>query len=97
MEVIKHNSGKAIGQISVRNTIATMAPSEEWVSQPGEIKLSYAQVCCSTYGAETGKQCLAGVIFAGAWWHLGTTGICAIMYLGFKAEESEDESATDGR
>lgn len=56
MEIIRHNSGKAIGQISVRNTIATMAPGEEWVSQPGEIKLSYAQVCCSTYGAETGKQ-----------------------------------------
>lgn len=38
-----------------------------------------------------GVACLAGVIFAGAWWHLGTTGICAIMYLAFKAEEPEDE------
>lgn len=38
-----------------------------------------------------GIGCLAGVIFAGAWWHLGTTAICAIMYLAFKSEDTEDE------
>ena len=56
MEIIKHTSGKAIGQISVRNTIATMERGEEWTAEPGDIKLGYAQVCCSQYGAETGKQ-----------------------------------------
>lgn len=56
MEIIKHTSGKAIGQISVQNTIATMEVGESWTTQPDEIKLGYAQVCCSKYGAETGKQ-----------------------------------------
>lgn len=56
MEIIKHTTGKAIGQISVRNTIATMAVGEEWKTTREEVKLSYAQVCCSKYGAETGKH-----------------------------------------
>lgn len=56
MEIIRHTTGKAIGQISVLNTIATMERDEEWHASPDEIKLGYAQVCCSKYGADTGKQ-----------------------------------------
>ncbi len=56
MEIITHTSGKAIGQIAVLNTLATMEPGEVWITHQDEIKLTYAQVCCSKYGAETGKQ-----------------------------------------
>ena len=38
--------------------------------------------------AVLGLGCLAGVIFAGAYWHLLTGGICAVMYLAFKDEDS---------
>ena len=55
MEIIRHTTGKNIGQISVRNTIDTMDVDETWETSTDEIKLSYAQVCCSRYGAETGK------------------------------------------
>lgn len=47
--------------------------------------------------AALGICCLGGALIAGAWWHLGTTAICALMYLGFKAEEPEDEKTTNGR
>ena len=56
MEIIRHTTGKALGQISVQNTIATMEVGDTWMTTQDEIKLSYAQVCCSKYGAETGKQ-----------------------------------------
>lgn len=55
MEIIRHTTGKALGQISVQNTIATMEVGDTWMTTQDEIKLSYAQVCCSKYGAETGK------------------------------------------
>ena len=55
MEIIKHTTGRNIGQISVLNTIATRAVGEEWKTTREEVKLSYAQVCCSKYGAESGK------------------------------------------
>ena len=32
MEIITHTSGKAIGQIAVLNTLATMEPGEVWVT-----------------------------------------------------------------
>lgn len=38
-----------------------------------------------------GCMCLAGVIFAGAWWHLGTTAVCALMYFACKSEENEGD------
>lgn len=41
-----------------------------------------------------GCICLAGVIFAGAWWHLWTTAICAAMYFVCKSESNDKE---DGR
>lgn len=56
MEIIRHTTGKTIGQISVQNTLATMAVGETWIAGPEDIKLTYAQVCASKYGAETGKQ-----------------------------------------
>jgi hypothetical protein len=56
MEVITHTTGKAIGQISVQNTLATMEVGEVWTTSNDEIKLTYAQVCASEYGASTGKQ-----------------------------------------
>ncbi len=55
MEIIKHTTGKAIGQISVLNTIQTMEVGEEWLTNKEEVKLTYAQVCCSKYGTDTGK------------------------------------------
>ncbi len=56
MEIIKHTSGRAIGRISVLHTIATMNEGEVWETNQEEVKLTNAQVCCSKYGAETGKQ-----------------------------------------
>ena len=56
MEIITHTSGKAIGQIAVRNTLATMEVGDVWTTKPDEIKLSTAQAAASTYGAETDKQ-----------------------------------------
>ena len=38
-----------------------------------------------------GIVCLCGAIFCGAWWHLFTAAICAVMYLGFKSEEKRDD------
>ena len=38
--------------------------------------------------AVLGLGCLAGVIFAGAYWHLLTFGICAVMYLSLRGEEN---------
>lgn len=55
MQIIRHTTGKNIGQISVLNTIETMDPDEIWEASSEEVKLGYVQVCCSRYGAETGK------------------------------------------
>jgi len=33
-----------------------------------------------------GIACLLGVIIAGAWWHLFTTGVCALLYFTHRAE-----------
>lgn len=33
-----------------------------------------------------GCMCLAGAVFTGAWWHLGTAAVCALMFLAFKSE-----------
>lgn len=41
--------------------------------------------------AALGIGALAGVIFAGAYWHLFTVGICALMYLAQRAENRKDE------
>lgn len=39
--------------------------------------------------AGLGIGSLCGVIFAGAWWHLLTAGVCLAMYLTFKSEEKQ--------
>lgn len=44
--------------------------------------------------------CLIGVIFAGAWWHLFTAGICLMMYFAMKVEKgkkTENEEAIKQR
>ena len=38
-----------------------------------------------------GCLCLAGVTFAGAWWHLVTAALCAVMYFAYKSEDNEEE------
>ena len=38
-----------------------------------------------------GCLCLAGVIFAGAWWHLVTAALCALMYFACKSEDNEED------
>lgn len=55
MQIIKHTTGKNIGQISVLNTIDTMEVDEIWETSVDEVKLGYVQVCCSRHGATTGK------------------------------------------
>ena len=55
MQIIRHTTGKNIGQISVLNTIDTMDVDEVWETSTDEVKLGYAQVCCSRHAATTGK------------------------------------------
>ena len=38
-----------------------------------------------------GCLCLAGVIFAGAWWHLVTAALCAVMDFAYKSEDNEED------
>lgn len=56
MEIIKHTSGRAIGRVSVLHTISTMDVNETWETNQEDVKLTNAQVCCSKYGAATGKR-----------------------------------------
>lgn len=48
-------------------------------------KLSPASLIWSVMGL----VCLVAVLVAGAWWHLGSAGVCAAMALAFN-EEKED-------
>ena len=36
-----------------------------------------------------GCMCLAGVIFAGAWWHLFTVALCGLMIMAFLTDDDE--------
>jgi len=56
MEIIIHTTGSAIGKVAVLPTLATMDIDEIWETSTEEVKLNYAQVCASRYGAESGKQ-----------------------------------------
>lgn len=38
-----------------------------------------------------GCMSLAGVIFAGAWWHLTTAVISGLMYFACKSDDYEDD------
>lgn len=55
MEVIKHNTGKDAGRISVLHTIATMAVGETWAVDDGLVVREYARNACSRYGHISGK------------------------------------------
>jgi len=56
MEVIKHNTGKDAGRISVLHTIATMAPGETWAVEEGLVVREYARNACSRYAHISGKS-----------------------------------------
>jgi len=55
MEVIKHNTGKDAGRVSVLHTIATMAVGETWAVEDGLVVREYARNACSRYGHISGK------------------------------------------
>ena len=50
MEIIRHNTGRDAGRISVLHTIATMQPGETWAVEEGLVVLEYARNACSRYG-----------------------------------------------
>ena len=50
MEIIKHNTGKDAGRISVLHTIASMDPGETWAVEDGLVVLDYVRNACSRYG-----------------------------------------------
>ena len=49
MKVIKHESGKDAGRISVLHTISTMAPGETWAVEEGVVQLAYVHSACSRF------------------------------------------------
>jgi len=55
MEIIRHNTGKDAGRISVLHTIATLAVGETWAVEEGLVVREYARNACSRYGHISGK------------------------------------------
>lgn len=55
MEIIKHNTGKDAGRISVLHTIATMEVGESWAVEEGLVVREYARNACSRYAHISGK------------------------------------------
>jgi hypothetical protein len=55
MEIIRHNTGKDAGRISVLHTIATLAVGETWLTNEEEVIREYARNACSRYSHITGK------------------------------------------
>lgn len=55
MEIIKHNTGKDAGRISVLHTIATMEVGESWAVEEGLVVREYARNACSRYSHISGK------------------------------------------
>ena len=55
MEIIKHNTGKDAGRISVLHTIASMDPGETWAVEDGLVVLDYVRNACSRYGRLSGR------------------------------------------
>ena len=47
MEIIRHNTGKDAGRISVLHTLHTMEVGETWNAPETEVVLEYARNCCS--------------------------------------------------
>jgi hypothetical protein len=56
MEIIKHNTGKDAGRISVLHTIATMEVGEIWPVEDGLVVREYVRNACSRYSHITGKS-----------------------------------------
>ena len=46
MEVIKYETGRNAGSISVLRTLNTMAPGDTWAVQEGQVDLSYVHTAC---------------------------------------------------
>jgi hypothetical protein len=42
-----------------------------------------------TVFAVLGAACLAGIILAGAWWHIGSLVICYFMFNAYDSEEED--------
>ena len=55
MEIIRHNTGKDAGRISVLHTLHTMEVGETWNAPETEVVLEYARNACSRYGHISGK------------------------------------------
>ena len=55
MEIIRHNTGKDAGRISVLHTIATMEVGESWAVEDGLVVREYARNACSRYAHLSGK------------------------------------------
>ena len=55
MEIIKHNTGKDAGRISVLHTIATLEVGETWAVEEDLVVREYARNACSRYGHISGK------------------------------------------
>ena len=55
MDIIRHNTGKDAGRISVLHTIATMDVGETWPIDSEAVVLDYARNACSRYGHISGK------------------------------------------
>ena len=39
--------------------------------------------------------CLYGIIFQGAYWHIGTAILCAVMYAALKDDDAEKQGEND--
>jgi len=55
MEIIRHNTGKDAGRISVLHTIATMEVGESWFPTEEEVVREYVRNACSRYSHISGK------------------------------------------
>lgn len=70
-------------------------PKTDWLNEDAVNEIDLDAIMnriCRYVWAGLGIACLAGAIFAGAWWHLFTAAICGVMWLAFKAEQPEDEN-----
>lgn len=54
-------------------------------------ELTYHKIAGGMWAA-LGAACLGGVLFAGAWWHLGTAAICWLFYRIHKSESDGKQS-----
>jgi hypothetical protein len=55
MEIIRHNTGKDAGHISVLHTIRTMEIGETWDAPESDVVVEYARNACSRYSYISGR------------------------------------------